>query len=69
MRLKDISCWENRDSTNTRKRGYLTGASNYIFSFLGMAPKDDPELIVYVAVQQPEFKDYADGSIPVSDDF
>ena len=36
--------------------GYLTGASNYIFSFLGMAPKDDPELIMYVAVQQPEFK-------------
>ena len=31
-----------------------------------MAPKDDPELIMYVAVQQPEFKDYADGSIPVS---
>ena len=46
--------------------GYLTGASNYIFSFLGMAPKDDPELIMYVAVQQPELKDYADGSIPVS---
>ncbi len=46
--------------------GYLTGASNYIFSFLGMAPKDDPELIMYVAVQQPEFKDSADGSIPVS---
>jgi penicillin-binding protein 2B len=46
--------------------GYLTGASNYIFSFLGMAPKDDPELIMYVAVQQPELKDYAEGSIPVS---
>ncbi len=46
--------------------GYLTGASNYIFSFLGMAPKDDPELIMYVAVQQPELTDNADGSIPVS---
>jgi penicillin-binding protein 2B len=46
--------------------GYLTGASNYIFSFLGMAPKDDPELIMYVAVQQPEFTNNADGSIPVS---
>ena len=31
-----------------------------------MAPKDDPELIMYVAVQQPELKDYAEGSIPVS---
>lgn len=46
--------------------GYLTGASNYIFSFLGMAPKDDPELIMYVAVQQPDLKVYPDGSIPVS---
>jgi penicillin-binding protein 2B len=48
------------------KGGYLTGAQNYIFSFLGMAPKEDPKLIVYVAVQQPEIKSYSDGSIPVS---
>lgn len=45
---------------------YLTGPKNYIFSFLGMAPKDDPKLIVYVAVQQPEIESYFDGSIPVS---
>jgi penicillin-binding protein 2B len=45
---------------------YLTGPSNYIFSFLGMAPKDDPKLVVYVAVQQPEIDDYTKGSIPVS---
>ncbi|MFD2443422.1 penicillin-binding protein [Bacillus sp. CGMCC 1.16607] len=45
---------------------YLTGAQNYIFSFLGMAPKDDPKLIVYVAVQQPEIDSYFNGSIPVS---
>lgn len=45
---------------------YLTGAQNYIFSFLGMAPKDDPKLIVYVAVQQPEIDNYFNGSIPVS---
>jgi penicillin-binding protein 2B len=45
---------------------YLTGAKNYIFSFLGMAPKDDPKLIVYVAVQQPEIDSYFNGSIPVS---
>ncbi len=47
---------------------YLSGANNYIFSFLGMAPKDDPELIVYVAVQQPELKglDAGQGAIPVS---
>ncbi|HYK73811.1 MAG TPA: penicillin-binding transpeptidase domain-containing protein, partial [Pseudoneobacillus sp.] len=45
---------------------YLTGAQNYIFSFLGMAPKDDPKLIVYVAVQQPEIDNYFNGSIPVA---
>lgn len=45
---------------------YLTGAKNYIFSFLGMAPKDDPKLIVYVAIQQPEIDNYFNGSIPVS---
>lgn len=51
------------------KGGYLTGPSNYVFSFLGMAPKDDPKLIVYVAVQQPEIDDYTKGSIPVSEIF
>lgn len=49
--------------------GYLTGPSNYVFSFLGMAPKDDPKLIVYVAVQQPEIVDYTKGAIPVSEIF
>lgn len=48
------------------KGGYLTGASNYIFSFLGMAPKDDPKLIMYVAVQQPDLTKNADGAVPVS---
>lgn len=45
---------------------YLTGPENYVFSFLGMAPKDDPKLIVYVAVQQPKIDSYFKGSIPVS---
>lgn len=48
------------------KGGYLVGQEDYIFSFLGMAPKDDPKLIVYVAVQQPEIDHYSMGSIPVS---
>lgn len=47
-------------------KGHLTGQSDYIFSFLGMAPKDDPELVIYVAVQQPDIESYFDGSIPVS---
>ena len=33
------------------KGGYMTGRANYIFSFLGMAPMDDPQLVVYVAVK------------------
>lgn len=51
---------------NPKGGGYLTGQKDYIFSFLGMAPKDDPKLIVYVAVQQPEIEHYSMGSIPVS---
>jgi penicillin-binding protein 2B len=46
--------------------GYLGGQEDYIFSFLGMAPADNPKLIVYVAVQQPEIEHYSMGSIPVS---
>ncbi|MCM3029084.1 MULTISPECIES: penicillin-binding transpeptidase domain-containing protein [unclassified Niallia] len=49
--------------------GYLTGSSNYVFSFLGMAPKDDPELVMYVAVQQPELKETQTGSDPVAEIF
>ncbi|UQD51613.1 penicillin-binding protein [Bacillus methanolicus] len=45
---------------------YLRGSNDYLFSFLGMAPKDNPELIMYVAVQQPEVGTYADGYKPVS---
>jgi penicillin-binding protein 2B len=48
------------------KGGYLGGQEDYIFSFLGMAPVDNPKLIVYVAVQQPEIEHYSLGSIPVS---
>jgi len=34
----------------------VRGASDYIYSFIGMAPKDDPELVMYVAVKQPKLK-------------
>lgn len=44
---------------------YMTGRENYIFSFLGMAPKNDPKLIVYVAVQQPQLGENERESIPV----
>lgn len=46
--------------------GYLKGNNNYIFSFLGMAPKDDPKLIMYVAVDRPQLEAGEKGSTPVS---
>ncbi|MFC3040239.1 penicillin-binding protein [Virgibacillus xinjiangensis] len=45
---------------------YLTGRENHIFSFFGMAPIDDPQLMMYVAVQQPELEPTQSGSDPVS---
>src|SRR5690625_3141531 len=46
--------------------GYLKGRENNIFSFLGLAPLDDPELMMFVSVTQPTLKDNAVGSEPVS---
>lgn len=33
--------------------GYLRGANDYIYSFMGFAPYDDPEYIVYLAIDRP----------------
>ena len=46
--------------------GYMSGYGNYLYSFLGMAPIDDPQLLIYVTVQQPELKSGELGSDPVS---
>ena len=46
--------------------GYLTGKENHVFSFLGMAPMEDPELMMYVSVKQPELEGDELGSLPVS---
>lgn len=46
--------------------GYLTGREEFLFSFLGMAPIEDPELIIYVSVQQPDLEPTEYGSKPVS---
>jgi penicillin-binding protein 2B len=51
------------DPTNGR---YMVGKENYLFSFMGMAPIDDPQLIVYVGIQQPELEPSEIGSDPVS---
>lgn len=46
--------------------GYLPGRENNVFSFLGMAPKDDPELIMYVSINRPKLPENKPGSAPVS---
>lgn len=51
---------------NPNGSGYLKGRMNNIFSFLGMAPAEDPELIMYVSVTKPQLKDHELGSVPVS---
>ncbi|GAB3067977.1 penicillin-binding transpeptidase domain-containing protein [Virgibacillus ainsalahensis] len=51
---------------NPNGGGYLSGRENNIFSFLGMAPMEDPQLMMYVSVQQPELKFDQFGSDPVS---
>lgn len=33
--------------------GYLKGDNAYVYSFAGMYPKDDPEIIIYAAVKKP----------------
>lgn len=33
---------------------YMTGASDYIYSFAGLYPSDDPEIIVYTALKRPK---------------
>jgi penicillin-binding protein 2B len=48
---------------------YKKGWSDYIYSFLGMAPKDDPKLVVYVAVDQPKLEFPEPGSAPTSELF
>ncbi|WP_070120196.1 penicillin-binding protein [Bacillus marinisedimentorum] len=45
---------------------YMSGNGNYIYSFLGMAPTDDPELVMYVAVKQPDLEPHELGSDPTS---
>ena len=39
---------------NDKTNSYMTGASQYIYSFAGIYPKDNPELIVYMAVKIPK---------------
>lgn len=36
-----------------KRGGYLKGSNDYIYSFAGMYPKDNPEIIIYAAIKQP----------------
>lgn len=48
--------------------GYYSGSDNYLYSFLGMAPVEDPQLIMYVSVEKPKLQGKS-GSVPVSEVF
>ncbi|MEK4565422.1 penicillin-binding protein [Alkalihalobacillus sp. FSL R5-0424] len=46
--------------------GYMRGHGNNLFSFMGMAPEDDPKVMVYVAVERPQLDELEIGSEPVA---
>lgn len=50
-------------------RGYDWGKNEFLYSFLGMAPADDPQLTVYIAVAKPKLGATEAGSDPVSQVF
>lgn len=54
---------------NPENGRYMEGSENYIFSFLGMAPIDNPELVIYLAIKQPKLNDGEYGAQPVADIF
>lgn len=70
-KLKDYSVAGKTGTAQipNKNGGYMYGAENYVFSFLGMAPKDDPQLMMYVSVKQPNLNidgNYESGEAPVS---
>ncbi|EOO26382.1 division specific D,D-transpeptidase/cell division protein ftsI [Bacillus cereus VD133] len=54
---------------NPENGKYMEGNENYIFSFLGMAPVDNPRLVVYLAIKQPKLKDNEHGEQPLTEIF
>jgi penicillin-binding protein 2B len=48
---------------------YLSGWGENIFSFMGMAPKDDPKLLMYVAIKRPKVEYPEMGSTPTANIF
>lgn len=50
-----------------RNGGYLTDANAYVYSFAGMFPKDDPQIIIYAAIKKPNYGNTITISEPVVD--
>lgn len=42
----------------SERGGYLKGSNAYVYSFAGMFPKDDPEIIIYGAIKKPNVGTY-----------
>ncbi len=56
-KLEDYSVAGKTGTAQIYENGsYLTGYGNYIYSFLGMAPKEDPKLMMYVSVKEPDIE-------------
>ena len=49
---------------NTASTGYLSGA--YIASFVGFAPANDPQFVIYIAVDHPKKKSYYGSEVAAS---
>ena len=47
--------------------GYLRGATDYIYSFSGVFPKNNPEIVIYGAIQQPIVNGYRPLSNAIKD--
>lgn len=68
-RLKDYSVAGKTGTAeipNPNGPGYLSGHGNSVYSFLGMAPKDDPQIMMHVAVKKPNISYEESGSDVVS---
>lgn len=46
---------------------YASGANNYVYSVVGMAPADDPKFLLYVTVQNPTLNTFSSGSAVVEE--
>ena len=40
---------------SSSRGGYLTGSTNYVKSFVGLFPGDDPEIIIYIAASKMQY--------------